>query len=196
MPNTDRSGTYNPKAPQNGVFVPSDFFGIPPEYFSIPPDAINPSMIKGREAWLINPEPILGGVKATWVAGREAIVSRKHNFHEGRPCPKHPDHMFAMDHSVPFVTDAGKKVAIVAQMKYPQRMYEVIEASEMLTKAGYELVWSDLCMEGGDVRFDRRYGYWIVGIRDRTEAGAGKILSEESGRPVLEVPTIDLIYYH
>src|SRR5262249_50518968 len=135
-------------------------------------------------------------VVSEWRKGREEITKRGHMFIEGRPNAACPDHVFVTDHFTAFIMPDGERRAILSSMRYQERQPEIEEARKMLLKGEFHIASSDCRREGGDVRYDHSYGFWINGVNMRTAPGAGKLLSRLSGRPVLEIPTINEYYYH
>ena len=175
---------------------PDYYFVGDPRYFRVV-YTINGHMDDGMRAWRINPVVIRSGVRQLWQQGVREIEN-----HQGQviriPADRRcPDQIFAADPLLAFINEDGIKTALVSRMKYAERQAEVSPARSAARQAGFQTIESDCVREGsGDTLFDPNYGLWFVGVGKRTNRGAGQQLEKISGRPVIELPTLDDHFYH
>jgi len=167
-----------------------------PDHFCVE-YVINGHMINGYMAWLNNSDHIFATVHRFWKDTAATITDHGNKLITALHDPRCPDDVFDADSSISFRGEDGKFYALMSRMKCPERRAEVNHARRALRAAGFRTVESDCVREGsGDTLFDPNFGIWWTGIGKRTSPGAGRQLSALSGRPVIEVPTIDDHFYH
>ncbi len=159
--------------------------------------SINGHMDEGQKAWRRDPVGIRQGALDLVRACAAEVTSRQNSLIRIPGSKYCPDQMFVADQGLYFIKDDGQKTALMSRMRHPERRPEVPHARRIMLQQGYKVVESRDYREGsGDTLFDMNHGIWFTGTGKRTAPGAGRQLHEVSGRPVIEIPTIDDHFYH
>lgn len=172
------------------------FLGLPPDGYRVV-YSINAHMDQGQRKWARGEARYRSITRSFHRGVAGDLTNQGARILKATPDRRLPDAVFAADCCLAFIGEDGVRRALMSKMRHGERKGEVDHWRRLLRNNQFITAESDCNREGsGDSLFDPNFGIWWTGTGKRTDVGAGRQQSEITGRPVLEIKTIDNHFYH